>query len=216
MFVYNTCGQNVCVCGDFNAVRVEEERRSFRGGIASLDAFPFNLFIEDNMLIDLSFCGRRYTWFKGDGLSMSRLDRFLLSEDWCLKWPNCLQIALLRGVSDHCPLQLSVDEENWGPRPLRMLKCWQEMLGYKQFVTDKWNSFSVEGWGGYVLKEKLKLIKAALKEWHLSHSSNIPAKLDSLKARLSWLDDKGEDEVLSSVEIEEMCGITHETFIVPC
>lgn len=45
-----------------------------------------------------------------------------------------------------------------------MLKCWQEMPGYKQFVLDKWNSFSVDGWGGYVLKEKLKLIKVALKE----------------------------------------------------
>lgn len=57
-----------------------------------------------------------------------------------------------------------MDKENLGPRPSRMLKCWQEMPGYKQFVLDKWNSFSVDGWGGYVLKEKLKLIKVALKE----------------------------------------------------
>jgi len=97
-------GQNVCVCGDFNAVRVKEERRSVRGGVVSLDAPMFNLFIEDNLLIDFPLCGCRYTWFKGDGLSMSRLDRFLLSEDWCLRWPNCLQVSLLRGVSDHCPL----------------------------------------------------------------------------------------------------------------
>jgi len=75
-------GHNVCVCGDFNAVHVEEEKCSFRGGVVSLDAPPFNLFIEDNLLIDLPPCGRHYTWFKGDGLSMSRLDRFLLSEDW--------------------------------------------------------------------------------------------------------------------------------------
>jgi len=71
------------------------------------------------------------------------------------------QVALLRGLSDHCPLQLSIDEENWGPRPTRMLKCWQDVPGYNQFVQDKWNSFHIEGWGGFVIKEKLKLIKVA-------------------------------------------------------
>jgi hypothetical protein len=35
---------------------------------------------------------------------MSRLDRFLLSKEWGLHWPNCLQIALNRGLSNHCPI----------------------------------------------------------------------------------------------------------------
>lgn len=117
------------------------------------------------MLIDLPLCSRRYTWFKGDGLSMSRIDRFLLSEEWCLQQTNCVQVALLRGLSDHCSLQLFVDEKNWGPRPSRMLKCWQDMSGYKKIVCDKWKSFQIDGWDCYVLKEKLKLIKLVLKEF---------------------------------------------------
>ncbi|GAU27940.1 hypothetical protein TSUD_146550 [Trifolium subterraneum] len=96
---------------------------------------------------------------RGDGLSMSRLDRFLLSEEWCLTWPYCKQEARLRGVSDHCPLILSANEEDWGPRPSRMLKCWNLVPGYNKFVRDKWNSFQVNGWGGFVLKEKFKMIK---------------------------------------------------------
>ncbi|MCI58612.1 endonuclease/exonuclease/phosphatase family protein, partial [Trifolium medium] len=51
--------------------------------------------------------GQKYTWYKGDGTSMSRLDRFLLSEEWCLTWPNCVQVAQLRDLSDHCPLILT-------------------------------------------------------------------------------------------------------------
>ena len=97
---------------------------------------------------------------------MSRLDRFLLSERWCLTWSNCLQLASTRGLSDHCHIHLSIDEENWGPRPLRMLKCWATFTGYSGFVREKWCTFQVDGWGGYVLKEKFKLIKLALKEWH--------------------------------------------------
>lgn len=91
----------------------------------------FNQFIEENGLIDLLLCGSNFTWFKGDGRSMSRIDRFFISKEWCLVWPNCIQVVQLRGLSDHCPLILSVDKENWGPRPLRFLKCWSDTPGYK-------------------------------------------------------------------------------------
>lgn len=50
-------------------------------------------------------------------------------------------------------------DDNCGTCPSRMLKCWQDMSGYNQFSFDKWKYFNVDGWGGYVLKEKLKLIK---------------------------------------------------------
>jgi len=33
---------------------------------------------------------------------MSRLDIFLLSEDWCLSWLNCIVIAHFQGLSYHC------------------------------------------------------------------------------------------------------------------
>jgi len=139
---------------------------------------------------------------------MSRIDRFMLSEEWCLVWPNCLQVAQLRGLSDHCLLALSVDEENWEPRPSRFLKCWSETPGYKKFVVDKWKSLQVEGWGGYVLKEKFKLIKRALKEWHMSHSHNLSAKISSLKDRLAELDSKGEVEELLEAERDELYEVS--------
>ncbi|GAU47231.1 hypothetical protein TSUD_107670 [Trifolium subterraneum] len=141
---------------------------------------------------------------------MSRLDRFLLFEEWCLAWTNCTQVALLRGLSDHCPLVLVASEEDWGPRPLRMLKCWKDVPGYDIFVKEKWNSLQVDGWGGFVLKEKLKMIKVALKEWHMSHVQNLPSRIDSLKTRLSDLDSKGEEEDLSVAEVEDMHGITSD------
>ncbi|GAU28487.1 hypothetical protein TSUD_294900 [Trifolium subterraneum] len=110
--------KKVCICGDFNAVRSDAERRSLSQGLRSPDQASFNQFIDDNDLIDLPLYGHNFTWYRGDGLSMIRIDRFLLSEDWCLVWPNCVQHAQLRGLSDHCPLSLLVDEENWGPRPV--------------------------------------------------------------------------------------------------
>ncbi|MCI70235.1 cysteine-rich receptor-like protein kinase, partial [Trifolium medium] len=54
----------------------------------------------------------------------------------------------MRGLSDHCPLVLSNNDKDWGPRPSRMLKCWKDIPGYNLFVREKWNTFQVEGWGG--------------------------------------------------------------------
>jgi len=75
----------VCVCGDFNAVRCPEERRGTSGVFTTAWIDTFNNFIEDLTLLDLPLRGRMFTWFRGDGKSMSRIDRFLLSENWCLQ-----------------------------------------------------------------------------------------------------------------------------------
>lgn len=134
--------QNIFVCGDFNAVWCVEKCRSVGSLFNHAGSAHFNSFIEEFFLVHFPLQGRNFTWFRGDGKSMSRLDRFLLSESWCLTWPNCFQLALARGLSDHCPLELSVDEENWGPRPVRMLKCWENFPGYSTFFLGYLDVFS--------------------------------------------------------------------------
>jgi len=74
------------------------------------------------------------------------------------------------GLSDHVPLMLHVDDTNWGPRPLRLMKCWADFNGYVEFVRDKLNSFSLDGWGCHVLRNKLKMIKESLKDWLQQYS----------------------------------------------
>jgi hypothetical protein len=72
---------------------------------------------------------------------MSRLDRFLLCEEWSAIWHHCIQTALPRGVSNHCPVLLIIDEENLGPCSQRLLKCWIDLPGYQQFIKENWQSF---------------------------------------------------------------------------
>jgi hypothetical protein len=57
-----------------------EEQKGRSTVFRQMEADMFNTFITDTLLIDLPICGRLYTWYRGDGFSMSRLDRFLLSE----------------------------------------------------------------------------------------------------------------------------------------
>jgi hypothetical protein len=91
-----------------------------------------------------------------------------------------------------------------------MLKCWQDIPGYNQFVKDKLKAFQIEGWGGFVLREKLKFIKNALKEWHAVHAINISGKIDILKKRQLEFDEKGEEGELSADDFLEMRGITND------
>jgi len=193
-----------CVLGDFNVVRSSGERRGRSEVNNSVDFAAFNLFIDHNFFIDLPLCGRNFTWYCGDGLSMSRLDRFLLSEAWVTLFPNCIQAALPRSLSDHCPILLTIDEDNWGPRPLRMLKCWADIPGYVDFVKEEWQSIQVQGWSGFVLKEKFKRIKGSLRQWHLNHTLNINSKIQDVRDRLAVLDEMGEANTLGDHEVEEL------------
>jgi len=122
----DTC---LSMCGDFNSVRNIEERKGRGLVFRQVDTDNFNNFIAKSSLIDLPICGRLFTWYRGDGVSMSKLDRFLLSEKWCAAWPNSIQVACQRFLSDHVPLVLYMDDANWGPRPIRMLKCWSSFRG---------------------------------------------------------------------------------------
>jgi len=120
-------GKNVCICGDFNAVRSLSERRSTRYNLARMLWFLLIGSLKKNSLVDLLLCCRSFTWYKRNGTSMSRIDRFHLSLDWCLMWPRCMQSAHFRGLSSHCHLLLFVSEDDWGPRPSWMLKRLSEV-----------------------------------------------------------------------------------------
>lgn len=163
MSICNVSGSVWCMIGDFNSICSVEERGS-RGSVDRVEDFSgFNQFIDDYSLINFPLCRCRYTSYRGDGASMSRLDHFLLSEDWIGVWPHCIQVALAQSISYHCSMMLTLDENNWGPRLTCMLNCWSDILGYKDFVMEKLLYFHIMGLGGFMLKEILKLIKRSLK-----------------------------------------------------
>ncbi|PNX72998.1 cysteine-rich receptor-like protein kinase [Trifolium pratense] len=189
-----------CILGDFNAIREESERRGISEQFRRGDMEDFDDFISEAELIDLPLHGRRFTWAKAGGSSMSRIDRFLISEAWSREWPKCKQWCLDKELSDHCPIMLCEKEQNWGPKPFRMLSCWKETAGYHKYVREQWNDIKVEGWGMYVLKEKFKLIKVRLKEWHKRHTQNLEAKIKEAKEDLKRLEIKGELGGLSEEE----------------
>jgi hypothetical protein len=60
------------------------------------------------------------------------------------------------------------------------------------------------------MKEKLKMVKLALREWHQNHTYNIPSKISNMKERISVLDEKWEVSSLGTEEVEELHGLSEE------
>lgn len=71
-----------------------------------------------------------------------------------------------RGLSDHCPIWLEIDKNNWGPKPFKFNNECFSFDSFYLFVEKEWNEFRVEGRGDFVLKEKIHLLKGRLKWWN--------------------------------------------------
>lgn len=68
--------------GDFNSFKDSRERKGVDANNRGDEMQMFGEFIAEIGFIDLPLIGRKYMWYKPDGIAMSRLDRFLITEEW--------------------------------------------------------------------------------------------------------------------------------------
>ncbi|GJX15682.1 RNA-directed DNA polymerase, eukaryota, reverse transcriptase zinc-binding domain protein [Tanacetum coccineum] len=112
-----------------NKVRDESERY---GTIFSpTEAQIFNNFIDNLGLLDLPLGGRSFTWMNKEGTKMSKLDRFLVSSSVMDAFPNLRVTALPRGWSDHIPLMLHDEKNDYGPIPFKFFHSWLKKMVIK-------------------------------------------------------------------------------------
>ncbi|KAA3481565.1 reverse transcriptase [Gossypium australe] len=97
--------------GDFNVVRNRSERINCSS--TEKGSKEFDEFIDRCKLVDLPLIGKKFTWFGPDS-TCSRLDRFLIEEDWVVQLKDFQQKGLNRSVSDHIPVMLVNESIDWG------------------------------------------------------------------------------------------------------
>jgi endonuclease/exonuclease/phosphatase family metal-dependent hydrolase len=78
-------------------------------------------FIEEQGLMNLPLSGGISTW--SNSSSWSRLDRFLVSTEWDLRYPDLMQRKLTRVCSDHAPILLGGGIRQGGSIPLSLKIC---------------------------------------------------------------------------------------------
>ncbi|GJY94379.1 RNA-directed DNA polymerase, eukaryota, reverse transcriptase zinc-binding domain protein [Tanacetum coccineum] len=121
MFIVNHFGKYL-LFGDLNEVSNESERFGFL--FSRPDAQCFNSFIDETNLVEVTMGGRRYTWMNKSGTKMSKLDRFLMSNDILNEILDLKATVLEMGKSDHNPILLHVKKTNYGPYPFKFFHSW--------------------------------------------------------------------------------------------
>lgn len=129
--LYGLCGNRWILGGDFNVVRYPSEKLNALGITRSL--VDFDEFIKDMELRDIPLNNSRYTWSSlRKNLVCSRIDWFLFSCEWGDSHTHVRQEALVRIVSDHCPIVLDTNLVKWGPTPFRFKNMWLKHRDFKE------------------------------------------------------------------------------------
>ena len=191
-----------CLLGDFHNIRHPSEREGVsHRGVEAASINEFNEWVSDMELVEILSVGRKLTWFKPNGASKSKLDRFLVSHEWLLKWPDYTTSILDMNFFYHCPILLRTTNTDWGPKPFRVFDCWLKDKSFDQTVRECWRNAQPRGWGGYVLKEKIKNLKESLKLWNNVHYGDTLKKVQKIEAELNSLEDASSTRQLSSQEL---------------
>ncbi|GFZ20781.1 hypothetical protein Acr_28g0014860 [Actinidia rufa] len=197
-----------CLGGDLNEVRADAERSGY------LDPSPgmedLIEFINVAELHDLPLVGRRFTWTNFQAsIKLSRLDRFLVSFDWCEKF-NIRQWGLPRPISDHCPILISDEEKDWGPKIFRFMDAWLSHPKFMPLVKDVWENTDVNGWAGFCILKKMQALKSKLKIWNVEGFGNINIKLQAVEEKIHNLEMIEESRALDVVEAESKKNLKSE------
>ncbi|GJT48565.1 RNA-directed DNA polymerase, eukaryota [Tanacetum coccineum] len=174
----------VIVMGDFNEVRVKADR--FGSAFNAQDANKFNAFITSSGLIEVDLGGCAFTWCHKSATKMSKLDRFLVSENLMTTCPNVNAITLERYLSDHRPILLREAYFDYGPIPFKTFHYWFDMEGFSKTVEDAWKEYpGKESNAMRYFMGKLKYLKSKIQDWN---NTNRSSALLSKKQRISELE----------------------------
>ena len=188
--------------GDFNSIRNSSERfGACHRGLVDAGSREFNEWIEEMEVEEAPWVGSKFTWVRPNGTARSKLDRVLLSPEWMSKWPGTTQYTLERNFSDHYPILLRSKNVDWGPKPFRIMDCWLSDISFKKTVEESWKSNQQKGWGGYVLKEKIKALKNRLKVWNREQFGDTFKKYTKIQEELNKMEADTADRQLSQQEM---------------
>ncbi|GJX28426.1 RNA-directed DNA polymerase, eukaryota [Tanacetum coccineum] len=162
-YIINRWDGEVLIMGDFNEVRRKTERFGSVFNVQGADMF--NTFIANAGLEEIPLGGSSFTWCHKSATKMSKLDRFLISENLFNSYPNICATSLDRFLSDHRPILLRESNHDYGPIPFRYFNHWTELDGFNKFVIDTWNSAPVETNAMRNVMQKFKFLKGKIREW---------------------------------------------------
>ncbi|XP_071740624.1 uncharacterized protein [Rutidosis leptorrhynchoides] len=187
--------------GNFNEVRSELERRNTK--FLEHRAKRFNSFIKDNNLTDIPLGGRIYTRISTNGVEFSKLDRFLVSENFLQQWPNTHAFVLNKKHTDHCPIMLKEGNVDFGPKPTKVFDEWLHHKEAPDVIKAAWLMEVKSSYPDCIFRDKLKNVKTELRKWYSTAPGKLKAEIDELTKLVNNWEIRAETEVLNDSQLKE-------------
>ncbi|KAL8462900.1 hypothetical protein ACS0TY_033781 [Phlomoides rotata] len=180
--------RSLCVMGDFNMVIGAHERS--RG--ARNPARPtqeFMAFMDEAQLHDMDTSGPQFTWVTrrtNHGYMAARLDRVLVNDGFLDIWHSATATVLPRISSDHHPILLTLQETAaHSIRPFHFQNMWATYPSFLPLVSDSWRQFVTSYNPIHRVTQKLKRLKASLKNWNKVTFRNIFVEIEAATTALA-------------------------------
>ncbi|XP_074267027.1 uncharacterized protein LOC141590328 [Silene latifolia] len=139
---------------------------------------------------DLTGKGAFFTWNNKQSPSVrgfSRIDRFLINDDWMAKYPDAYVHFLPEGLFDHNPSVCFRRHDRVHRKPpFRYFNMWSMDEHFAEVVQTTWAT-SIDGTMMYNLVQKLKLLKTPLKALNNNRYSDIEKSVGVAKMLLEDL-----------------------------
>ncbi|XP_071727875.1 uncharacterized protein [Rutidosis leptorrhynchoides] len=122
---------------------------------------------------------------------MSKLDRFLATDNFINLWEDLSNIALDRRLSDHCPLVLRDKLIDYGSKPFKIFDVLFKEEGVVDIIKEAWNvQIRASDWE--IKVEIANLNENDRKEWlecrrKWIEKENIKSRMLKQKARIWWI-----------------------------
>ncbi|XP_011626443.1 uncharacterized protein LOC105421286 [Amborella trichopoda] len=158
--------------------------------------------IDKFLLFDLSIPGVKFTWSNNSvtNLVMSKLDRFMATQEWIEAFPLAFVKALPRSSSDHIPLLLNTKLICGWKKPFRMELGWLDESEVVDLIKATWENSITFGSMDFQLQKKLLLIKKNLLVWRTENWFSLKNNIDQTLFDVQMWDQNVQQSGLMSEE----------------
>lgn len=141
--VRSLCGSHWILTRDFNVYRWSFETTSPHP--SQINMRRFNSFIASADLIEPIQINGTYTWSNlRCSPVLTKLDRFLYTQNWEEKFQSHQVKQLSPKISNHFPILLEAKSLKWGPFPFKFDNRWLSDKRFIQSIQTKWDFINLE------------------------------------------------------------------------
>lgn len=199
--IRDSCVGPWLIAGDFNMIYCAADKNNHNLNRAMMGRFRRAL--NSMELKEIELLGRRFTWSnEKEEPTLVRLDRVFCTSQWEDAFPNHLLQSTTAGVSDHCPLLVTLNNNGFGKRRFHFESFWPKLEGFSEVVAQAWNSAATDAHQCPIDRLATKFIATgrALQSWSQRTVGNVAAQIEQARELQLRLDIAQEARALTGAE----------------